>query len=301
MFSTTSHDFGVVARGVKAEYAFVLEDRYVEEVHIASVRASCSCTKPEIETPTLKTHEKGSILAKYNTSAFLGSKGATLTVIFDKPFFAEVQLQVHGYIRGDVALTPGMVDFGQVDDDSQREKQVMVNYAGGDDWRIVAVQCANSHLSGTATEVSRGGGQVTYRVAIHLDRQAPSGYLTDHVILVTNDFRSREVVLPIEGVVEARIVLSPDLLLMGSVEPGQKVTKQLVLRGKTPFRVTQATCDHAGFTIAAQDGASEKRLHLVSVTFEAGKESGKAEGNIHVGTTIGTAPPATVHAMVVRQ
>jgi hypothetical protein len=121
------------------------------------------------------------------------------------------------------------------------------------------------------------------------------------VILVTNDFRSREVVLPIEGVVEARIVLSPDLLFMGSVEPGQKVTKQLVLRGKTPFRVTQATCDHPGFTIATQDGASEKRLHLVSVTFEAGKESGKAEGNIHLGTTIGTAPPATVHAMVVHQ
>src|SRR5512140_3718862 len=84
MFSTTSHDFGVVARGAKAEYAFVLENLYVEEVHIAGVRASCSCTKPEVKTPILETHEKGVILAKYNTSAFLGSKGATLTVTFDK-------------------------------------------------------------------------------------------------------------------------------------------------------------------------------------------------------------------------
>ena len=78
MFSTTSHDFGIVAQGAKAEYAFVLENLYVEEVHIAGVRASCSCTKPEIQTPTLKTHEKGAILATYNTAAFLGAKGANV-------------------------------------------------------------------------------------------------------------------------------------------------------------------------------------------------------------------------------
>ena len=114
MFSTTSHDFGVVARGAKAEYAFVLENPYVEEVHVAGVRASCSCTQPEVKTPTLKTHEKGVILAKFNTTAFLGPRGAALTVTFDKPYFAEVQLQVRGYIRGDVTLTPGIVDFGEV-------------------------------------------------------------------------------------------------------------------------------------------------------------------------------------------
>ncbi len=83
MFATTSHDFGTVARGQRTEFEFVLENLYVEDVHIASVRASCSCTTPEIKTDTLKTHQKGAILAKYNTAAFLGPKGATLTVIVD--------------------------------------------------------------------------------------------------------------------------------------------------------------------------------------------------------------------------
>ena len=36
MFQTLSHDFGVVARGEKAEFAFVLENLYVEDVHIAA-------------------------------------------------------------------------------------------------------------------------------------------------------------------------------------------------------------------------------------------------------------------------
>ena len=85
-----------------------------------------------------------------------------MTVTFDRPFFAEVQLQVRGYIRGDVAISPGIVDFGEVDENSNREKAIMVDYAGGDDWQIVAVQSTNSHISGTAAEVSRGGGQVTF-------------------------------------------------------------------------------------------------------------------------------------------
>ncbi|MGO8751173.1 MAG: DUF1573 domain-containing protein [Thermoguttaceae bacterium] len=298
MFSTTSNDFGVVARGTKAEYSFALENLYVEDVHIADVRASCSCTTPEIKMPTLKTHEKGAILAKFNTSAFLGSKGATLTVTFDKPYFAEVQLQVRGYIRGDVALTPGIVDFGEVDEDSQREKEILVNYAGGDDWQIVAARCANPHLSATATEVSRGGGQVTYRVAIRLDKQAPSGSLADRVVLMTNDSQGREVAVPIEGVVPARIALSPDSLFMGLVEPGQKVTKQLVVRSREPFRVNEVTCDGPGFAAAVPDGASERKVHLVSVTFAAGKQSMKAEATVHVTTSIGTAPPATVRVTV---
>ena len=74
MFATTSHDFGTVARGQRTEFEFALENLYVEDVHIASVRASCHCTTPEIKTETLKTHQKGAIRAKFNTAAFLGQR-----------------------------------------------------------------------------------------------------------------------------------------------------------------------------------------------------------------------------------
>ena len=106
MFETTSHDFGTVARGERAEFQFVLENLYVEDVHISAVRASCSCTTPEIKVATLKTHEKGAIVAKFNTAAFLGAKGATLTVTFDKPFLAEMQLQVRGTVVAKTVQTP---------------------------------------------------------------------------------------------------------------------------------------------------------------------------------------------------
>ena len=41
MFKVTSHSFGSVARGAKAEYQFELQNLYEEEVHVAAVRTSC--------------------------------------------------------------------------------------------------------------------------------------------------------------------------------------------------------------------------------------------------------------------
>src|SRR5690606_33660741 len=115
MFNTRSHDFGTVARGAKAVYHFQVKNIYEEDAHIASVRSSCGCTTPQIVKPYLKTFEVGEIVAELNTVAFMGQKNATLTVVFDKPFYAEVQLQVSGLIRSDVVVTPGDIRLGSVD------------------------------------------------------------------------------------------------------------------------------------------------------------------------------------------
>ncbi len=94
MFETTSHDFGTVAAGAKAEHEFVLKNIYLEDVHIASVTASCGCTIPSVRNDTLKTYQKGAVVATFNTAQFQGARGATLTVVFDRPYPAVVQLQV---------------------------------------------------------------------------------------------------------------------------------------------------------------------------------------------------------------
>ncbi|MFM8496155.1 MAG: DUF1573 domain-containing protein, partial [Planctomycetia bacterium] len=94
MFNVTSHNFGTVAKGSKTEYRFVFRNMYKEDLHVVGVRTSCGCTSPEVTKRDLKTHETAEVVAKFNTRTFLGQHGATLTVTFDKPFFAEVQLRV---------------------------------------------------------------------------------------------------------------------------------------------------------------------------------------------------------------
>jgi len=299
MFETTSHDFGTVARGERAQFAFVLENLYVEDVHISAVRASCSCTTPEIKVATLKTYQKGAIVAKFNTSAFLGAKGATLTVTFDKPFVAEVQLHVRGFVRGDVLLQPGSVDFGAINQGNVAERTITVGHTGRQDWRITEVHSANPHLSAKMIELDRSVSQVTYQIAVHLDRSVPASDLAGNLKVVTNDPQSPEIQVPVEGTIRDRISASPASLFLGVVEPGQKTTKQIVVRGTEPFRVTEITCEGTGFKVTAPDATTDNSLYMVPVTFVASKESGRVEATIHIETSLGAVPPIIAYANVV--
>jgi hypothetical protein len=284
MFEETSHDFGAVARGAKVEHRFVFKNIYKEDIHISSVRSSCGCTEPEVTKHTLKTHETAEVVAVYNTRAFTGSKSATLTLTIDQPYYGEVQLHVGGYIRTDVVLHPGEVEFGTVSQGAAAEKKIAVKYAGRDDWQIVGVQSHNPHITGEVKETARGGGQVHYDLIVRLAEGAPSGYLNDTLVLNTNDRRATTVPVQIQARVASELSVSPASLFMGVLKPGQKVTKKLVVRGVQPFRIVDVKCEDKCFEFETE--ADTKPLHLIPVTFVAGNKPGKVTQTIKIETDL---------------
>lgn len=287
MFTTTSHDFGTVARGAKSEFRFQFQNLYKEDVHLASIRSSCGCTTPKILTETLKTHETGEVLATFNTDAFLGARTATLTLVIDQPFYAEVQLNIKGYIRGDVVLNPGQVQFGTIDQGEPGETAVNLEYAGRNDWQIVDIRTANPHLEAQLQETRRGGGRVGYQVNIRLKEDAPAGYLQDQLVVVTNDRNMSRFPITVEGNVESAVSVSPSPLFIGVVEPGQEITKKLVVRAKQPFKVLNVSCDEECFQYQQDAGLEEaKALHLIPITFKA-DAAGKFSGTITIETDLG--------------
>jgi hypothetical protein len=291
MFKVTDHDFGSVARGAKAEYRFVFENLYMEDIHIADVRTSCGCTTPTIENALVKTYEKGAILAHFNTPTFQGQRGATLTVTIDKPFYAEVQLHVSGYIRSDVVIEPDSVQVGSVDQGAATDRDVNVGYAGSDSWQILDVKSSNPHITAKAVETGRANGNVWYQLKVHVDPSAPAGYLSDHLMLVTNDSAGQQIPVLVEGRVTPSITVSPAALFMGVVQPGQKVTKQLVVKGKKPFRILGVTCADKSFQFDTSKEASAKELHLIPVVFTAGTDMGKVVKTIKIETDQGPMTP----------
>ena len=299
MFQTTSHSFGNVARGAKAEFAFKLTNIYKEDIHIAGVRSSCGCTTPKISQQTLKTYEQGEIIAQFNTRTFLGEKSATLTVTIDRPFYAEIQLQVSGYIRSDVVLDPGAVDFGAVDHGSPAERTLRVTYAGRHDWQIKDVLSASDYLEAELKELSRGNGQVVYNLTVRMKDNVPVGYVKDQITLLTNDVRASQIPVDIEGRVVSEITVSPASLFLGVVQPGQKRTKQIVVKGKKPFRIVDVKCDDAAFEFSMPDTA--KSTHLVTVTFTAGNSPEKVSQRIRITTDLGggLTPEVPAYAEVV--
>jgi hypothetical protein len=291
MFKVTDHDFGSVARGAKAEFSFTCENIYMEEVHLASVRTSCGCTTPRVENGQLKTYDKGAIVAHFNTDSFTGPHGATLTVTIDRPFFAEVQLHVKGDIRNDVVVEPGSVQYGSIDQGTAFDQQVTVNYSGSSAWQVLDVKSFNPHITAKAIETARSDGHVSYALKVRVDQTTPAGYLNDHLMLATNDPSAGQIPVLVEGQVMPGITVNPTALFMGVVQPGQKVTKQLVVKSKKPFRILGISCEDKSFQFDTSKASAAKELHLVPVTFTAGTDAGKVVKTIKIATDQGQMTP----------
>jgi hypothetical protein len=284
MFEKASHDFGAVALHSKAEARFKFKNLYKEDVHVAGVRVSCRCVsvEPPIEQ-TLKTFETGEIVVAFNTAGgFLGHRTATATVVFDKPYYAEVRLNVEGVIRSDLSFDPPFVELGNVDQGKSVERKVTVRYTGRTDWTIEDITSANKHFEVRMGPAHRGGGQVSYELAVRLKDDAPAGYIKDQLTLVTNDRGAPRIPLYVQGRVVSEITVSPQALFFGDVKAGTKATKLLIVQGKKPLRVVAVECEDPAFRFTFDPNAAT--VHKVQVTFTARDKPGKLLETIRIRT-----------------
>ena len=289
MFNTLEHDFGTVARGADTVYRFEVTNLYKQDMHLTGVRSSCGCTSPSIENPIIKTHEKAYIVAKFNTRTppHLGQNGATVTVNFGAPYFAEVQLQVKGNIRSDVVFTPGALEFGEVNEGEPAERRIMVDYAGRSDWQVADVLNDNDNFEVELNETKRQGGLVSYGLLVRLKPGAPAGYIKDQLTVVTNDSQPQNQKIPlyISAHVRPEFSVTPEQLVLGELKPGEEATKKIVVRGREPFKITDVNCGNDCFEFKTDSEVRE--VHFVSVTFRASEGPGKFQTPIRIVTDKG--------------
>ena len=237
---------------------------------------------------------RAGIAVEFNTRSFLGQRKATITVTIDQPYYAEVQLTITGYIRGDVVFDPGTVNFDSVEAGDGATQTVNVNYAGRSDWQIVDVRSANTNLVVEPVETQRQGGRVGYQLKVHLKSDTPSGYFNDQMVLITNDHNQQQIPLRVEGNVVSPLTVSPAALALGVVAPGETVTRSLVVRGTKPFKITRVACGDDCFQFEPSDEAKE--LHVIPVKFTAGQGAGSVSEQIVIETDMGVGATGTVLA-----
>lgn len=292
LFAERAVDFGAVARAAKVEHRFIVENTLGKELHITGVRSSCGCTQPRVETDTVPPGGSTAVVAKFNTVGFTGQRRATVTVTFDRPQFAEVQIQVQGYIRTDIVLDPAAVNLGHVDAGQAVDKTVRLEYAGRSDWQITGIEATVPYLSAEVREASRSPGRASYEILVHLGEQAPAGHVADQLLVHTNDRKARQFPVLVEGLVVPQLAVSPGLLLLGQVSPGESTTRQLVVKGKQPFRITRI--DGGDAALSFKYGDEPKAVHVVSVTWTAPLQPGRSEQTVTVHADTGCSASATI-------
>jgi hypothetical protein len=114
---------------------------------------------------------------------------------------------------------------------------------------------------------------------------APAGSLGTQLLLVTSDPRTERIPVMVQGSVRSLVSVAPASLYLGSLRPGQSVSKRLVVRAAKPFHIQgiSTDCDCFQFTYASEEA---KALHLVPVTFTAGSEAGAVKRTIRIRTDL---------------
>ncbi|MDR0336374.1 MAG: DUF1573 domain-containing protein [Planctomycetaceae bacterium] len=242
-------DFKTVAKGVHAEHRFVLKNPFTEPVHIASVTSSCSCTSPYVldGKDEIQTYEETAIVARFRTDLYEGFKNATLTVVIDKPYRAEFQLNVRGDIRSDITMEPTLIKFDNTKEGEEITRTLNIVYSGSNSaWKIVDFKSNNEHLSGKILEFQPTLGKITAKVQVSLDPKTPRGHFLDRLFLITNDHESRrEIPILVQGTVGTVINITPQTVFLGYLKPGEESSvKSVIIRGTKPFRIKKILCDN---------------------------------------------------------
>jgi len=294
MFPARHHDFGTIARSSKAEYEFKIKNPYNEPMRITSVRSSCGCTIPRVKegSELLKPHQEGAIVARVNSQSFTGDRGATLTVRVSRPKYprtpsVEVQLQVKVNIRGDVTVTPGSVQFGQIKQGTAYRQTAKVRCRGGR-WSptLEGVECHHPHLTAELVPLGSSGYGRDYELRVVVDADTPAGYLTDHLTLITSNRRTEPLHVAVEGRVMQALQVSPAPLFLGTLQPGERASKTLVVRADEPFQVTGIRCEDDDLQWTLPSGDTARPVQVIPITFTAGQSPGQVSRKLVIETDL---------------
>ena len=124
---------------------------------------------------------------------------------------------------------------------------------------------------------------VSYNIITQLKDSVPKGFAQDQLYLVVEEGRNydgtprlKQLPLPFNAKVTSALQLSPEVLSLGPLTPGEVVKKKVFLKSDKPFFISDVRCQSEAFSVKAASKA--KKIHIVEVIYTAEAEkAGKHE------------------------
>jgi hypothetical protein len=98
--------------------------------------------------------------------------------------------------------------------------------------------------------------------------------------------------------VQSAVVVSPSLLNLGHVKPGEVVKRTLLVRSSQPFKLTSVKPSRDDLS-ATPDLEKVRPLHTVTITFTAPKQSGPYTAVCEIATDLKDEPPARINIFAI--
>jgi Protein of unknown function (DUF1573) len=283
MFDELSKDFGSVARGPVQTHAFRVVNNTKQPVNISSVRVSCGCTSASAAKPFLNPGEETAIVARMDTSRFIGVKSVTIFVQFDRPTFEEVRLWVQANARNDFSVSPDGLAFGEVKRASSPSLSNTITFYGSQT-KITEVKSESNYVHAAIKEVTGADGQPAYELTAKLREDVPIGKWYTDVWVKTNNPEYPQIRVPLTMEVESGLSVSPDAVSLGQVAVNGESERRVIIRGAKPFKITAVK--GADGQLSVHDNTTEsKAVHVLTVKLKPGK-AGDLNRNLRIETDL---------------
>jgi hypothetical protein len=290
-----AHDFGTVARGSQLRYAFPVVNRTNQDIRILDWQTKCGCTNVHVGAKLIPPGTQTTIEATIDTSRFLGFKPSGLTLRFDQPTFYAADLNLSCFIRGDIVMNPGQIDFGIIRRDKLAPASLTLTYAGGrSDWEITKMNTKSSKVKAELRELSRtADGQINYSLTATLQAGVPTGYFRDEITLVTNDQQSPAIPISVVANIASAVSVTPSIINFGGIRPGQSVSKTVLVRSADPFTISRLSPSSESIQ-ASESAKGALPLHTLTLTFKASDKPGPDHATLTIETDLKDEPPAVL-------
>jgi Protein of unknown function (DUF1573) len=300
LFPERTKDLGTVAKGAKIRHTYRLVNTSNQDVHIVQYQTKCGCTEVKIGARDIPPGTQTTIEATIDTTRFENLKVSGLTVYFDRPQSGAVDLTLSCFIRGDITLNPGAVDFQTVARGGKPTSVLNLTYQGGSpNWAIQKVHTISPHVTATVQRLNQASGYAQYQLTVNLNPTAPSGHFKDEITLLTNDPNSPSIPISVSANIQAAVSVSPAILPLGRLKPGQTISREILVRSSQPFKISALQAQKPDLT-AIETDPSSAAFHKVTVTLKAPEHPGPYNTTLDVVSDLKDEPPAklTVFAQV---
>lgn len=298
LFDELVRDFGTVPHGQVLVHPFRLVNNSKQTIQIAGVRASCGCTTARVLNYTLAPGQETVVLAQMDSRRFAGVKQVNVFVQFSQPRFEEVRLLVQANSRTDIAFAPDNINFGKVKHGTATTAQMTVTFLNNIQIQITELKSDSNYIQPKVQELTRNVSEVVYQVSANLRPDIPEGKWYTDIWLTTNSPNTPKLRIPLTIEIEAPANATKPAtnVVLGQVKTGVESDRKVILRGETPFRITNIMgADREVIVRPASNDA--KTVHVLNVTIRP-SSPGQISRTIRVQTDLQAAKDIEFNAQV---
>lgn len=217
----------------KEEYIFKFKNVGNKELVIKRVRQSCSCTAVLLSEKNIPPGEGGEIKATVNMEGLRGNQNYSIYVHSNDPITPRVELQIKGYVKAKLHISPRIIHFGELKKGSTAKRKFFVFDKDNKDFKVNKIDTSSDSLS---TKISEnivedytGSKYKQFEIEVNLAPNLPIGKLKESITVHTNDKVHPKIEIPISGTIKGNIEIYPERFFFGIVNKGESHQSKITI------------------------------------------------------------------------